>query len=153
MKLALNTLAFVSVVASAFLCGCSGGDSSTGTGSSTTSNCPDTSSGSSSGGGTSGQPVQTPPSGPAADGVRPQASPCTKTSGSSDSSGSGSSASTDKPASGGSSSGSYGFCLGNDGWTCPSSTTKAACVKGSCGSCTKDPSQCSSDDGSGDPNP
>jgi hypothetical protein len=45
------------------------------------------------------------------------------------------------------SSASYGFCLGNSGWTCPSNEAKSACVKGNCAECTSDPSQCSDDSG------
>ncbi len=78
--------------------------------------------------------------------------------------GTGGSGGSRKPRSGGSGGGdssessssssddaSYGFCLGGSGWTCPTAAAKSDCVKGKCGACKKDPSQCSSgDEGSGD---
>lgn len=48
-----------------------------------------------------------------------------------------------------SSSASYSFCLNGSGWTCPTPEAKSACVKGSCGKCSKDPSQCEDQGGGG----
>lgn len=158
-KLAVTTFAFVGLVSSALLCGCSGA-SPTDTGSSTSSNCPDTDSESGSGSGDrtsvdetrAPRGIPTPPGGPAGGGIRPQTTPCGRTSsGSARSGSSASSGSADTPKTGsGDSDESYGFCFDNQGWSCPSSAAKSACIKGNCGPCKKDPSQCTSDDGSDD---
>lgn len=73
------------------------------------------------------------------EGLRPMADPCNGSTSSGSGSGSGS-----QSGSSSSSGASYSFCLNGSGWTCPTADAKSACIKGNCGECSKDPSQCES---------
>ena len=131
--------------------GCSKEESTTGTSSRPGCEEPAPSTGN-GGGGTGSGDAPSGPTGPGDEGggeeddegggLVPQAAPCGSTSSSSNSGN----------QSGASSSGSesFSFCLGDSGWTCPTASAKEACLKGSCGSCTKrDPAECK-DTSSGD---
>jgi hypothetical protein len=70
----------------------------------------------------------------------------------SDDEGDGKSSSSSSGSASSSSDESHSFCLGNSGWKCPTADAKAACIKGSCGDCQQDPSQCKSSNNNNDNN-